>query len=413
MPTVSRQLRLVLLTLVAVVGVLTIAYFALFSQAMVPVYQNIRQSDASSIIAELDKAGIAYRLENEGRDILVAEDQAAQARVVVAGSTVSVGGTVGFELFNDSDMGLTEFAQKINFQRAMQGELARTIMMMDGVAFARVHLALPERSIFRVSQGQPTAAVTIEMAPGSLLTQQKVDGVRQLIASSVPGLSANAVTVLDERGDLLSGSPTGAPERSPDNEAGALQAFYTARGRSAVLAIFPELAFELSVVTTPTGDGERLGVAITPVEDDLTTRGQPGRAENSLRVLVRTVEPLSAGDSEAIESALVAALDLDRAKGDALNFTTGAVGAFGGAPPMVVPAPAAGVPMPSAVPQEWKWDDGMGEVLFSRWTVGAFLLLLVIVLLLRPRRQLDAEEAASFAELLRNSACDRQERNDG
>src|SRR5881394_1772705 len=98
---------------------------------MVPAYQNIRESDASAIVTELDRAGIPYDLANEGHDILVPEDQAAAARVLIAGSDVAMGGSVGFELFNDSDMGLTEFAQKINFQRAMQGELARTIMGME------------------------------------------------------------------------------------------------------------------------------------------------------------------------------------------------------------------------------------------------------------------------------------------
>ena len=152
----ARQIRMVLLMLAAVVAILAILWFALLRTNFVPAYQNIRQADASAIVAELDSAGIPYRLANDGHDILVPEEQASDARVAVAGSEVAIGGTVGFELFNDSDMGLTEFAQKINFQRAMQGELSRTIMMMDGIEFARVHLAIPERSIFRAAHRRGT-----------------------------------------------------------------------------------------------------------------------------------------------------------------------------------------------------------------------------------------------------------------
>lgn len=413
MPTATRQLRLVLLILAAVIGVLAIAYFTLFAKTMVPVYQNIRESDASVIVAELDKAGIDYRLENDGRDILVAEDQAAQARVVVAGSSVSLGGTVGFELFNDSDMGLTEFAQKINFQRAMQGELARTIMMMDGVSFARVHLALPERSIFRGSQGQPTAAVTIEMAPGTYLTSQKVDGVRQLVASSIPGLSAYAVTVLNDQGDLVSGSPSSQTSGSTDSEAGALEAFYAARGRSAVRAVLPDLPFELSVIANAPGAASQLGAPDMPAQGEPGLRSQPGHADTSLRVLMRTLEPLSDGDREAVKNALVAALELDRAKGDVLNFTTGAVGPITTGPTAPPFIPTSSQPMPANAAQSWKWHNGIGDTLFRRWTVAALLLLIVIVMLLRPRRQLDDDETASFAELLRTAVAERKERGDG
>lgn len=413
MPTISRQLRIVLMILAAMVGVLLIAYWAFFSQAMIPVYQNIRESDASAIVAELDKAGIDYRLENDGRDIFVAEDQAAQARVVVAGANVAFGGTVGFELFNDSDMGLTEFAQKINFQRAMQGELARTIMMMEGVAFARVHLALPERSIFRASQGQPTAAVTIETMPGTLLTPQRIDGVRQLVASSVPGLSAFAVTVLDDKGDLVSGSRIDSAPRADESEDGALESFYAARGRSAIRAVFPELAFEVSVIANSTLESEQLGESNAPPAASEMPRSRPSRVDRSLRVLVRTFEPLSERDRGAVKNALIAALDLDRGNGDVLNFTTGAVGVSARSAEMPASIPAASVAAPSNAAQGWEWDDGMGETFFSRWTAAALLLVALLVLLLRPRRRLDQAEAASFAELLRTAAVDRREKSDG
>ena len=196
----KKQLRLILVLLAAITVVLLAAYYTLVRVPMVPAYQNIREEDASAIVAELDRAGIPYELTNGGHDIMVPEDQAPAARVQIAGSDVAMGGTVGFELFNDSDMGLTEFAQKINFQRALQGELSRTIMSMQGVEFARVHLALPERSIFRSEQSEPTAAVTIQMAPGAALLEQRIDGIRQMVAHSVPGLAAGSVRDTGRKG---------------------------------------------------------------------------------------------------------------------------------------------------------------------------------------------------------------------
>lgn len=207
MPIEPRQFRLFSILFLGVVGVLAALWFFVLRVEYVPIYENIREADASQIVTELDKSGIEYRLGNDGHDILVDKDQSAQARVAVAGADIPMGGTTGFELFNENELGLTEFAQKINLQRAIQGELARTIMIMDGVEFARVHLALPQRSLFRAEQEAPTAAVTVEMRPSRRLSQASSDGIRQLVASSVPGLTYANVALLDERGNLLSTSP--------------------------------------------------------------------------------------------------------------------------------------------------------------------------------------------------------------
>lgn len=269
----QRQWRLFAVVFAAVVAVLVLAYYFLIRVEMVPVYQNIRTADASAIVGALDQADIPYRLANDGHDILVPEDRASDARVAVAGSEIAVGGSVGFELFNDSDMGLTEFAQKINFQRAMQGELARTIMMMEGTEFARVHLAIPERSIFRAAQGDPTAAVTVQMRDGFTLTDERVDGIRQLVASSVPGLPYASVAVLNDEGDLVSGGPFGVEVAAVLSERDALEQLYRARARDALAAALAGIPFEIelsavqqgrAVVETVPADRAAPGGQITP-----------------------------------------------------------------------------------------------------------------------------------------------------
>ena len=413
MPADIRQLRLIALIFTAVVAVIAVLWFTLLRTEYVPIYQNIREADASAIIAELDRNKIPYRVENEGHDIHVPEDQASEARVAVAGSNISFGGTVGFELFNDSDMGLTEFAQKINFQRAMQGELARTIMMMDGVDFARVHLAMPERGIFRVAQGTPTAAVTVEMLPWAKLTPQRIDGIRQLVASSVPDLASFDVAVLDEKGDLVSSdAQAGRMDGSqPVTERAALENFYLVRGRRAIESVLPRLRFDLEIVANPIDRSADQGESAPPStlgEEDIqaASRGAPQRDDMVLRALIRTPQTLSTEERDAVRAALVDALELAASRGDVLTFTNGSL------TKAVVTQTPAGSPALAPEPQaetlrsigeEFDWTT----ILFSRWALIPLLVFALVVIAALPRRRLAKDELDSFAELLRNSARHR------
>lgn len=406
MPTYPKQqLRLIAILFGVSVALLVLAWFIFFRTSFVPAYQNLRQSDASAIVGELDKAGISYRLENEGHDVLVPEDKAAEARVVVAGSNVAMGGTVGFELFNDSDMGLTEFAQKINFQRAMQGELARTIMMSEGVEYARVHLALPERSIFRSTQGEPTAAVTIQMVAGQTLTEQRIAGIRQLVASSVPGLAPAAVAVLNQRGDLMTPAALAGDNSfgAPLDERAALDRFYQARAVEAVTGLLPSRRYEIIVNTrrlatlpaAPVSDQAAPGT--TPTSE--AARATPERDAVALMVQVRTADALPSELQSRVEAALTDRLQLSRERGDSLQFRIGALWDGNAATPVRDPAPAASV---AAKPGQI--DNPLsGPIVW--WVVSALAVAALLVgLVLRRRRRLDDSEALSFAEHLRKAA---------
>ncbi len=168
----------------AVVGLLALGYFLFVRADYVVLFQGLRPADASVVVTELDKRGTPYRLGDAGTTILVPEGEADAARVALAGSDAAARGQIGFELFNKSDMGLTNFAQKINYQRALQGELVRTIMLMDGVDSARVHLAIPERTLFRGDRAEPKAAVTVAMKPGQTADPARVAGIQQLVAAA-------------------------------------------------------------------------------------------------------------------------------------------------------------------------------------------------------------------------------------
>jgi flagellar M-ring protein FliF len=122
------------------------------------------------------------------------------------GRDLPLHGSVGLELFNTSDFGMTEFAQKINFQRALQGELTRTILSFAEIRDARVHLALPEQGLFKQNAARPKAAVTLNLRPGHALRPEQVSGIQRLVAAAVPGLVAQEVTIVDQQGVALTRS---------------------------------------------------------------------------------------------------------------------------------------------------------------------------------------------------------------
>jgi flagellar M-ring protein FliF len=163
-------------------------------------FSELREQDAATIASELEKLKIPYTIADQGTTLLVERAQVHSARMKLMGRDLPLHGSVGFELFNNSDFGMTEFAQKINFQRALQGELTRTILSFHEVRDARVHLALPEQGLFRQATGRPKAAITLTLRPGQLLRTEQVSGIQRLVAAAVPGLQAQEVTIVDQRG---------------------------------------------------------------------------------------------------------------------------------------------------------------------------------------------------------------------
>lgn len=185
----------------AVHGIVTPSYQTLF--------RNLRPQDAATITAELDKQKIKYRLDAGGATILVPESQVHGARIKVLGKDLPLSGTVGFELFNNADLGLTEFAQKVNYQRALQGELARTIMSMEVIESARVHLTLPDSGYLRRATSKPKASVAVALKTAGLLDKSTVRSIQRLVAAAVPDLELSDVAVINQ-------SVQGAHPATPD-----------------------------------------------------------------------------------------------------------------------------------------------------------------------------------------------------
>jgi flagellar M-ring protein FliF len=191
------------------VALLSVAIFAvIILQARNADYRllfaNLQDTEASSVISWLTEQKIPYQLKDGGKAILVPADKVYEARLNLAGAGIPQGGGVGFEIFDKQNFGMTDFTQKINYQRALQGELARTISFLDPVVGARVILAIPKKHLLKQDQQEATASVFLRLAPGRKLTDKQIQGVVHLVAGSIDGLEVENVSVIDSNGMVLS-----------------------------------------------------------------------------------------------------------------------------------------------------------------------------------------------------------------
>lgn len=187
-----------------VAAVLAFLVFNLGGQPKALLYSNLDLKEASEVTQALSQAGIKYDAVGDGSTIMVERDKVASARLMIAGKGLVTSGSVGYELFdNSSPMGQTDAMQQLNRQRALEGELARTIRSLDGVTFARVHLVMPRRQLFEEDAEEAAASVTIGVG-GRRPTADQVQAVQNLVAGAVPNLKAEKVTVIDQHGKTLS-----------------------------------------------------------------------------------------------------------------------------------------------------------------------------------------------------------------
>lgn len=166
-------------------------------------YSQINDEDGGAIVAQLTQMKIPYRFAEHGGAIMVPADQVYEARLKLAQQGLPKGGQVGFELLDQEKFGLSQFNEQINYQRALEGELARTIEKLGPVRQARVHLAIPKQTLFVREQKQPSASVTLDLNAGRALDAGQVNAISWLISSAVPGLNADNVTLVDQSGNLL------------------------------------------------------------------------------------------------------------------------------------------------------------------------------------------------------------------
>ena len=167
-------------------------------------FANYQDKDGGAIVGALEQMNIPYKFSDGGGAILVPASQVHQARLKLASQGLPKGGNIGFEILETQKFGVSEFVEQVNFHRALEGELERTIQSISAVESARIHLAMPKSSVFVRDQQKPTASVMLNMHAGRTLDQQQVSAVVHLVASSIPELTTSNVTVVDQNGNLLS-----------------------------------------------------------------------------------------------------------------------------------------------------------------------------------------------------------------
>jgi flagellar M-ring protein FliF len=373
----ARQLMIVGGLGIVLCAVLVAIYFLFLRTSYSVLYRDLREADAATIVAELDRTHADYRLADGGRSILVPEGSVDTTRLHVAGRDLPLQGTVGFELFNNSSIGLTEFAQRINLQRALQGELQRTIMSIDGVEAARVHLALGEQTPFRGDRRPPRASVTVRTAPGRSLAPTTVRGIQRLVAGSVPEMGAASVAVLNERGALVSGeTPVETASGAGDSERRRIESFFEARIRHAVEQRFPADAIEVSVWAGLHEDGPPAANA-APVDPAAESRSY------RLRATVAIAQGLSNQARALVTRAVEQAIGFDTAVGDSVSVTASAPLPDAGEPA----ANVSGYAPPAAAPREAPSESAGGSLLGGLWTPLLLLALIGAVALLVRRRE--------------------------
>ena len=164
-------------------------------------FGNMELKEAKTAIDKLEEMGIKYKLENSGKSIYIPANQVYKTRIALSSDGVGSSSGLGFEVFDGSTLGMTEFIQNVNYQRAMEGELRRTIESIKGIEYARVHLVFPEEKLFKEDQKPPTASIMLNLK--KQLNEKQIQGITNLVSSAIEGLEMNNINIVDQEGNVL------------------------------------------------------------------------------------------------------------------------------------------------------------------------------------------------------------------
>ncbi|MDP3227016.1 MAG: flagellar basal-body MS-ring/collar protein FliF [Acidovorax sp.] len=289
-------------------------------------FANLSDKDGGAIVAQLSQMNVPYKHADGGGAILIPSDRVHDVRLRLATQGLPKGSVAGFELMESSKFGMTQFQERLNFQRGLEGELTRSIQALSSVQGARVHLALPNQNGFFREQQKPSASVLVSLHPGRILDRAQLAGIVHLVASSVPELAPSAVSVLDDTGKLLSQSP----DNSAGAEANAQQLLY-------VQQIEQQYTRRIMEILEPVVGRDNVKAQVT-AEVDFT---QTESTSEQFR-------PNQTPDASAIRSQQVL-----ESKGSANKTATGVPGAVANQPPVPAAAPINGAnPAPNAGGQQ-------------------------------------------------------------
>lgn len=221
--SLKQKVSLALAAIAVIAGLIALARWNK-ERDFKPLYSGLSAEDAGAVLSRLRESGVEYRLNESGSTVLVPSARVAELRLQMAAAGLPKTGRLGFELFDRSNLGATDFAEQVNYHRALEGELERSVMALSEVEQARVHVTLPKDSVFLENRQPAKAVVMVKLRPGARLSPQNVLAVTHLVSSAVEGLNPEAVSVLDMQGNLLN-----RPRRFLTGEQEAPEAFLAFR----------------------------------------------------------------------------------------------------------------------------------------------------------------------------------------
>ena len=222
MLSTSQRWTILVATVLISAGLYSLVHWEKES-AFRPLYTTLAPEDASIVIQKLKEGSTEYRLSNNGTTVSVPEDKVAELRLELAAAGVPKSGRIGFEIFDKTNFGMTDFAEHINYRRAVEGELERSVMALGEVEQARVHITFPKESVFSEAQQPAKASVLIKIRAGASLPETAIPAITHLISSAVEGLAPESVSVLDMRGNLLNRAKLVDNSGSSDSSEAALE----------------------------------------------------------------------------------------------------------------------------------------------------------------------------------------------
>lgn len=201
--TLGQKMMIGFVTLAAIGGIILLVTLV-NAPTYSTLFNNLSPEDASKIVAKLKEKNVPYQLEDGGKSVLVPKQKVYEMRLALAGEGLPQSSVIGYEIFDRTNLGVSDFVQKVNYRRALEGELARTILTIEEVEAARVHLVVPEKVLFKEDEKPSTASVVLKLKSSKPLKAEVVQGIAHLVSSSVEGLESSNVTIVDSRGQLLS-----------------------------------------------------------------------------------------------------------------------------------------------------------------------------------------------------------------
>lgn len=289
-------------------------------------FSNLGDKDGGAVVAQLSQMNVPYKYSEGGGAILIPAERVHDVRLRLATQGLPKGSVAGFELMESNKFGMTQFQERLNFQRGLEGELTRSIQALSSVQSARVHLALPNQNGFFREQQKPSASVLVSLHPGRILDRAQLAGIVHLVASSVPELAPSAVSVLDDTGKLLS--------QSPDSTAGAE---INAQQLLYVQQLEQQYSRRIMDILEPVVGRDNVKAQVTAEVDFSQTESTSEQ-----------FRPNQTPDSSAVRSQQVL-----ESRGSATKTATGVAGAVANQPPAPSAAPVNGAnPAPNAGGQQ-------------------------------------------------------------